>query len=92
MKRRVVPHREEDGERGDGREGDERRDRSEDLPARVGGEERREEDREARRVQRVRRHGVTARGLELARDEERAPAAMPIAIWTGAESQPWSIE
>ena len=47
---------------------------------RVGGEQRREEDREARRVQRVRRHGVTARGPRLAYDEERAPAAIPIAI------------
>ena len=45
-------------------------DEADEVPPGVPGEDRGEENREARRVEGVRRDGVAARGLELADDEK----------------------
>ena len=67
---RVAPQREGDGERRDDGHEEEGGDEADQMPPGMPGEHRGEENRETRRVESVRRDGVTARGLELAGEEK----------------------
>ena len=67
---RLAPDGEQHRERCHNREKDERRGRGDEIPQRVRGEERGEQNRDRRAVQGVGSRGVLARGLQLTEHEE----------------------
>ena len=67
---RIAPHREEHGDGGHQRHQQQDGQLRQQMPERVRRKEGREENRDARRVERVGRHRVALRGAQLAGDEK----------------------